>query len=226
MKTLVILQPSFLPWCGYFDLIAKSDIFIFYDHVQFDKNGWRNRNKILNKESMKEEWITLPIKKVSNQSIKDVKLSDFSYNVKKIQKIIVQNYSKHPNFDSFFKILKNLLSKDWIFLSELNIYLTNHICKYLNIKVNSIKSSDLKNIYGKNENIINLCKQFSCERYLSGPSAKNYIDEEIFKRENIFIKWHEYVPGFYNQHGVTSKQDFYSYLSIIDFIFNMEKKNA
>ena len=59
MRTLVALQPSFLPWRGYFDLIKKSDKFIFYDHVQYDKNGWRNRNRIIINNKIK--WLTIPI---------------------------------------------------------------------------------------------------------------------------------------------------------------------
>ena len=222
MKTLVILQPSFLPWRGYFDLIKKSDLFIFYDHVQYDKNGWRNRNKILNKENKREQWITLPVSYNNKQKLNEIKLVNYSFNFKKIKKILYQNYSKHKNF-LFIKLLEEAMSKNWVFLSDLNIFLIKLICEYLNIPIISKKSSELKNIPGKNENLINLCKQFSCDSYLSGLAAKKYIDEKLFLRENIKLTWHDYVPDYYAQVNL-KKKDFVNYLSVIDYIFNMEKQ--
>ena len=100
MKTLAAIQPSFIPWRGYFDIINKSDIFVFYDHVQYDKNGLRNRNRILVKNQIK--WLTLPVKKAKlGTKIKDIKIHNPKFELNKIKRIIYEAYNNHPNFNFF-----------------------------------------------------------------------------------------------------------------------------
>ena len=181
MKILSAIQPSFIPWRGYFDIISKSDIFVFYNHVQYDKNGWRNRNKIF--INNKPEWITLPVRKENlKKKIKDVKLFNSNFYQDKVLNTIYFNYKKHPNFKDFYLILENILKKDWIYLSDLNIELTNAISEYLKIKTKCYLSSSYKNLEDKNLNLIETCKRFKCDHYLSGKLAQKYIDVELFKK--------------------------------------------
>lgn len=220
MKILSAIQPSFIPWRGYFDIIDKSNVFVFYDHVQYDKNGWRTRNRIIIND--KPSWITLPIKHQRlNKKIKDVQLFEPDKNLKKIINTLSFNYKKHPGFNKFFKILEKTLDKHWINLSDLNIELVKTICNFLKIPLNYKLSSNLNNIDDRNLNLIEICKMFNCDHYLSGKLAKNYIDENLFIKNNIKVVWHEYKEIPY-RHFNLDKNIFYEKMSIIDYIFNLQ----
>jgi len=223
MTTLVALQTSFLPWTGYFDLINKSQKFIFYDHVQYDKNGWRNRNKILIQKRAK--WLTIPVVNENlEKKLYETKIFKPEVYLKKILKTIQNNYSLHPNFKNFFNLLEKVfLSKKWIFLSDLNIELILMICRYLNIPINYEKSSSLMNDLDKNQNLINLCNKYKCKIYLSGPAAMGYLDKDLFKKNNIEIQWHDYKQNIYSHFGI-DKNIFFEKLSIIDYIFNLNER--
>lgn len=199
MKILSAIQPTFFPWPGYFDIIKQSDVFVYYDHVQFDKNGWRNRNYFLINKN--EKLISLPVfHKNLEKKIKDTEISNPSKSLEKIYKTIYFNYKKEKNFENINKlILKNIVDLSFDNLSTFNIFFTNKICDYLNIKTSRYKSSDLKNIKDKNLNLINLCKQFECNSYLSGTNAKNYLNTDLFKKNKIEIKWHDYQNTYKNK---------------------------
>lgn len=220
MKVLSILQPSFLPYLGYIDLIKKSDHFIFYDHVQFDKNSWRNRNKILiNKRA---SWITLPIVRDKlDKKIYETKIHNPKKNFEIIKKKIFYSYKNHPNFKNFYNKLLSVFNKREISLSTLNIQLTKIILDELNIKFNYIKSSDYQNLKDKNLNIINWCKNLECKVYYTGQSAKNYIDEGLFKKNGIDIKFQNFIHPIYKQKNI---KKFVPNLSVIDYIFNLENE--
>jgi len=220
MKTLAAIQPSFFPWRGYFDIIKSSDVFIFYDHVQYDKNGWRNRNKVL--VNGKEHWITLPIKyEKINKKIKDVKVFNSERSLNKILNTLKSSYGRHPNFKKIYPVIFRIFKlKKWSLLSELNIALTKEVCKLLKIKSNFIISSNLENINDKNLNLINLCKQFNCNNYLSGKSAKSYLDQNLFVSNGINVTWHEYEDKVYDQFN--NSNFFFEKLSILDYLFNIK----
>ena len=214
-KTLSIIQPSFFPYFGYFQMISKSDIFIFYDHVQYDKHGWRNRNKIL--INNKPNWITVPVTIDNDKKICNVKIFNSETNLKKIFKTIKQNYSKYPNFKKIIPLLEDIFFiKKWKNLSEFNIFATIRIAEYLNIKNTKFhKSSDLINLKDKNLNLINHCKNFKCTNYLSGELAKNYLDENLFKKNEIKVDWFKIDNSKLNESFSYNNQ----YLSIIDTLF-------
>ncbi len=219
MKILSILQPSFLPYLGYIDLIEKCDQFIFYDHVQFDKNSWRNRNRILINNI--PSWITVPIVRDKlSKKIFETRIYDPEKNFEKIKKKIFYNYKNHPNFENFSEKLLFIFNKKEIFLSSLNIELTKIVLDELKIKFNYIKSSDYDNLEDKNLNIINWCKNLECKIYYTGQSAKNYINVNLFKKNGIDVKFQNFIHPVYKQKNV---KKFVPNLSVIDYIFNLEK---
>ena len=211
-KCISIIQPSFFPYLGYFQMINASDVFVFYDHVQYDKNGWRNRNRILIDEKIK--WITLPAVVDEGKIIKNVKILRPDYNLSKIFKTIKQNYNKAPNFIKTIQLLEEIFFyKNWIYLSDFNIFSTKKICEHLEINSNFYKSSDMDNIADKNLNLINICKKFNCSNYLSGKLAKNYINQGMFEKNDVKIEWFNFNL---NTNNIKQKE----YLSIIDYLFN------
>ncbi len=221
MRTLVALQPSFLPWRGYFDLIKKSDKFIFYDHVQYDKNGWRNRNRIIINNKIK--WLTIPIiHQKLNKALHSVKIFNPEKSLEKVIKTIHFNYSNHPNFKNFFPLIEKILLKKHDNLNDLNIDLILIICDYLKIKIDHVRSSSFPNIDDKNLNLIEFCKKYNCDKYLSGKLGKNYINNSLFLNQKISVIWHDFQETKYQQLN-NKTENFFENLSVIDYIFNKKK---
>ncbi len=213
---VVILQPSFLPWKGYFHQVNSADIFVFYDDVQYDKNGWRNRNKI--KTCQGTQWITVPIltKGRFGQAIRDVEINNRIKWGKKIWNSISMNYNKSPYFSEYVTFFEETLLSEWSFVCELDIFLIQKISEFLGIKTEFVRSSDLNIVGDRMERIINICKHFSADHYLTGPSAVSYNVNEIFEENNIKLEYQSYIyPEYPQQYG-----KFVGDVSIIDLLFN------
>ena len=191
MKKIAILQSNYIPWKGYFDIINQVDEFIFYDDVQYTKNDWRNRNKI--KSASGPIWLTIPVRQETlSQKISETKISQDNW-AEKHWKSISLNYSKAP----FYSIYKDTLEKFFSeiktpFLSEINRSAIELINSYLGINTILTSSVDYKLIEGKNERLIDLILQAGGTHYLSGPSAKDYIREDLFKEAGIEVSWMDY----------------------------------
>ena len=196
MKVLSAVQPSFFPWPGFFDLIKKSDVFLHYDHVQFDKNGWRNRNYF--KINKKQKLITVPIlHKNLSKKINETEIYSSKISLNKIYKGLYYNYKNYKRFNEINKMfLDQIINIEWNNLSKFNIFFTENICNYLKINTLRFVSSELENLEDKNLNLVYLCKKFECDTYLSGVTAKNYLDEELFKKNDIKIIWHNYQKKY------------------------------
>ena len=218
--TVSILQSNYIPWKGYFDIIAKSDIFVIYDEVQYTRRDWRNRNLIKTDKGLK--WLTIPVVQYDfHQKIYETQISDENW--KKNHKGTIQsNYAKAPFFkdykEDFFSIYENSLTS----LSEINRAFIEVICSILKIETKIIDSRTLNLVGDKQERLIHACKALCATTYLSGPAAKSYIEEDSFNQHSIQIEWmdysnykeyHQLYPPF--EHGV----------SILDLIFN-EGPNA
>lgn len=219
INRIAILQPSYIPWLGYFDQINRVDTFIFYDDVLYTKNDWRNRNKI--KTANGTAWLTIPVS-IKNRLknyllIKDVALVDTN-TLKKHLKTIELNYKKSPFFKEFYAAITPLFNAPYQLLADLNISIVKAISEFIGIKkVNFLRSSDL-NIVNENptDRLINICKKLKATHYLTGNSAKNYLGEKIFAENGIILEYQEYKHPNYKQLW----GNFVPYLSVIDLIFN------
>lgn len=216
MKKIAILQSNYIPWKGYFDIINQVDEFIFYDDVQYTKNDWRNRNKI--KTSNGSLWLTIPVRQENlSQKINETKVSQHNW-AEKHWKSISLNYSKAP----FFHLYKDKLEKFYSevetpLLSEINRSAIELINSFLGINTVLTSSSDYKLIEGKNERLIDLILQAGGTHYLSGPSAKDYIIEDLFKESGIEVSWMNYsgYPEYPQIHP-----PFEHAVSVVDLILN------
>lgn len=216
--TASIHQPAYIPWLKYFHKIAKSDIHVFLDDVEYSKNNLFNRNKI--KTAQGEAWLTIPIKYKSDNLIYETKIDNNSNWRKKHWKTIKLNYSKTPYFKEYANIFEKFYSQDYEHLSDLTIAINKAIAKLLGIKVKFIKSSELKVEGAKNEKLINLCKAVGADTYLSGQGAKAYMDKDLFLSNGIKVNYQEFLDPIYEQLW----GDFIPNLSIIDFLFNCGKE--
>ncbi|MDI6591493.1 MAG: WbqC family protein [Patescibacteria group bacterium] len=216
--TIGILQPGYLPWLGFFEQIQRADVFVIYDDVQYDKNGWRNRNRIKTKNGV--QWLTVPAHVRGFPLINEVKI-DNSKNWQKdhLQSLKV-NYSRAPYFKAYFPKIEEILSKKWTFLANLDIILIRVLAEILGIKTNLEISSKLK-VFRKDriERLINICKHFGADIFYEGAGGRNYIKEpeiKAFEQAGIQIVFQNYQHPVYRQlHG-----EFISHLSVIDLIFN------
>lgn len=222
MKKIAILQSNYIPWKGYFDLIAAVDEFIIYDEMQYTKNDWRNRNKIKTNKGI--EWITIPVKVESiSQKICDTKIFDKKW-FKKHKTTLQTNYAKASCFnetkDFVFGIYDKLETEES--LSKINCCFIKELCNFLDITTKISLSTDYNLIEGKTDRLVDLCIQANATNYLSGPSAKDYIDVSVFDKKNINLEWMDYSNyKTYNQLNLPFEHG----VSILDLIFN-EGKNS
>ncbi len=215
-KKIAIIQSNYIPWKGYFDIINSVDEFILYDEIQYTKNDWRNRNQIIGPNG--KQWLTIPVKQNSlAQRICDTKIAQPNW-AKKHWKTLSLNYAKSQFFRDYKDNFEELYLGDAAeFLSEINYRFITGICKVLGIKTKISWSSDYELGEGKIERLINLCQQVGANEYISGPAAKNYIDNELFESAGIKLTWMDY-SGYkeYDQ----LYPPFEHSVSILDLIFS------
>ena len=215
MKKIGIIQSNYIPWKGYFHIIKKVDCFVFLDTVQYTKRDWRNRNIIKTPDGLK--WLTVPNNGTQSMKINEVLIDNTSkWNIDHL-KTLTLNYKKCKYFDYYYNFLETVyLKKNWKKLSDLNQFCVREISKFLNIKTIFKDSSEFKLKSGKNEMLVSIIKHLKGDYYVSGPSAKSYIDISIFEKNSIQREFMNY-PNYtiYNQPW----GDFNHNVSILDLLF-------
>ena len=210
-----IHQPYFLPYLGYFQLINAVDEFLLLDDVTFIKQGYINRNSIL--VGGKAQLISLQINGISsNKLIREHHLSENPIWKNKILKTVQQNYTKAPFFNDVYPIIKRCILHKNNNLSEYLKFQIEQICSYLNIKTEIISCSSLRsrNELKKQELVIDLCLKRSAKVYLNTLGGKNLYDKDVFKKNNLELKFIKKNNIKYNQF----KNNFVDNLSIIDLL--------
>jgi hypothetical protein len=221
---VVILQPSYIPWRGYFGQIRRADLFIFYDDVQYDKHGWRNRNQI--KTAQGKQWLTIPVHSkgvTEGIPIKDVRI-DWSRPWGKAHlKALTFAYNKTPHFKDYLPLLESFYNRRDDCLADFTIETTIILSRELGIaSTRFLRSSELPGIHGvKTERLIQILKQVGAKHYISGPSARDYVEKEKFDEVGITLEYMEYNYPEYPQ----LYPPFDPYVTILDFLF-MAGKNA
>jgi hypothetical protein len=215
---VVILQPSYIPWRGYFHQIQKADLFIFYDDVQYDKHGWRNRNRI--KTAQGSQWLTIPVhsKGVVDQNIpiNQVKISWTTDWNEKHWRAIQQAYSKAPFFQQYAPLLEGFFQQKPEFLADFTIETTVSLARQLGfLKTQFLRSSQLKISGVKTDRLIQILKNVGATHYISGPSARDYIEKAKFDQAGIALEYIEYRYPEYPQLYPPFDQN----VSIIDLLF-------
>ena len=217
MKKVAILQSNYIPWKGYFDMIALVDEFILYDDMQYTRRDWRNRNKIKTPNGL--AWLTIPVEVKGKyfQKINETMISDPKW-AKDHWSTIKKFYSKAKFFKDYKDVFENFyLNTTEPLLSLVNYELISTINEILGIKTKISWSSDYDLADGKTERLLSLVQQAGGTEYISGPAAKDYIVDSLFEDAGIKLSWMDYsgypeytqlYPPF--EHGVT----------VLDLIFN------
>jgi hypothetical protein len=223
MKKVAILQSNYIPWRGYFDLIAAVDEFILYDDMQYTRRDWRNRNLIKTPDGLK--WLTVPVrvKGKYHQTIRETEIDGEDW-VTVHWRTLCANYNRSPHFKEIAPALEViLLNRTYTHLSHLNRALIEWVCQYLGITTKITNSWDYMLSDGKTERLADLCVQAGGAEYISGPAAKDYVDEQIFIDRNIKLTWFDYAnyPAYPQLWG-----DFQHGVSILDLLFNCGRDSS
>jgi len=216
-KTVVIHQPDFLSYLGFFHRLLDADLYVVLDDVQFvsSSRAWTNRDKI--KTQNGEKWLTVGVKKAPrNTDINQIMLSETIDWEKKNLNLLKQNYNKSKFFNEIFPYLEMLYKHSCKQLSAFNLASINMLIELFDIKIDIIKSSELKTTKTKSERLVEILTQVDATQYLSGIGAKDYHIERPFEEANIKVIWQDFSHPIYPQmHG-----EFIPYLSSIDLLFN------
>jgi hypothetical protein len=202
LTTAVILQPSYIPWRGYFDLIHRADVFVFYDDVQYDKHGWRNRNRVKTRQGT--QWITIPVAAKGNVEqgvlLKDVRVAAHQDFAKKHLATIRQSYAKAPFFTSYASVIERFYAKPPELLCDFTVDTTMEIAKLLGIAApRFLRASELGVAGTRTERLVAICRRVGANHYLSGPSARDYIEAALFEDAGIGLEYIVYDYPEYEQ---------------------------
>lgn len=220
---VAIMQPTYLPWSGYFGLMQEVDLFIFLDNVQFSRRSWQQRNQI--KSSSGPIWLTVPVLKKGkrDQVISEIEIdSSAAFNTSH-QKSIQACYSKTEYFKKYSSDLFNLYKDPGTLLADLNINIISYIKDSLGINTRMMRASELPVSGIKDELLASICSQVGATEYLSPPGSYEYLkDSAAFRRSSIPVIYLKYVHPVYHQ----IHSGFLSYMSCIDMLFNCSEESA
>jgi hypothetical protein len=217
---VVILQPSYIPWRGYFHQIQKSDVFVFYDCVQYDKHGWRNRNKIKTPNGL--QWLTIPVSSKGCVSdglaIKDASIVWNANWAEKHLRSISQNYKKAPFFSTYFPLVESIYQRRDAKLADFTCATTEAIARTLGInRTTFLRSSSLPTEGTKTDRLVGILEQLGATHYVSGPSANAYLEKEKLDKIGVSMEFITYdYPTYPQINGPFEHQ-----VSILDLLFNI-----
>ncbi|MDB5895997.1 MAG: hypothetical protein JWQ88_3528 [Rhodoferax sp.] len=214
-RQVAVLQSNYIPWKGYFDLIAAVDVFVLYDQMQYTREDWRNRNII--KAPQGPQWLTVPVlqKGRFGQRICETEIDGTNW-ARKHWKSIEGSYRKAPHFAEIAAFLEPIyLGETFSHLSQLNRRLIEAICGYLGIGTRIVDSSELVLEGDRSERVAGICSQLEATRYISGPAARSYLDESVFTARSIAVEWFDYgdYPTYRQLWGEFNHQ-----VSIVDLL--------
>lgn len=214
--TIGILQPGYLPWLGFFEQLYRSDLFVMYDDVTFDKGGWRNRNRVKTPQGIC--WLTVPVMKkdLIHTLLMNVEINNITPWWKKHLGTMLQCYRKAPYFKKYFPIFEEGYSIRWDRLIDLDMFFIKKLMNVLDIERPIHFSSSLPVTGDRNERLINICSHFGATVFYEGKAGECYIDTERFRERGIEVLFQNY------QHPVYSQLfgEFIPYLSVVDLLFN------
>ena len=220
---IAIHQPEFMPWLGFFDKMMRADKYVIFDHVQFKKRYFENRNRI--KRDEQTVWLSAPVKTKGKylQPINEVAIDNSTPWQKRMWETIRHGYSKSPYFSLFAEEIEQLIMKqEYQMLMDFNLACICWFRKVLTIENPVVFSSRLGVAdYKASDLIREICKRMDAQRYLCGPSGKDYLNEDDFRREGIEIVWQEFQHPKYPQ----LSHEFTPYMSVLDLVFNCGLKS-
>lgn len=219
MTTVVIMQPTYMPWIGYLDLIDRADVFVLLDDVGYSHQSWQQRNRI--KTSNGLAWLTVPVHRSgkSGQHLNEVMIANPRFWHKHLNSI-TSNYARAPYFTYHIGALKRLFQGTVppSHLAALNISIIKEFAAWSGISTQFIRSSKLSIIGSRTERLISICRSLQAHTYLSPIGAFNYLagDGGQFEKAGLKLRFQNYEHPSYTQ----CFPPFLPYASAIDLLLN------
>jgi len=217
-KKVAIVQSSYIPWKGYFDLINTVDEFILFDDVQYTRRDWRNRNLIKTPNGLR--WLSIPVATKGRylDPIKDIEVSDPAW-PEAHWRALTAAYSAAPFFAHYRPLFETLyLETRETRLSAVNHRFLKAVCGALGIETPLTWSMDYELSGGRTERLVGLCLQAGAKTYVSGPTARAYIEAEPFRAANVDLVFFEYA-GYPEYEQLYPPFD--HHVSILDLMFHV-----
>jgi hypothetical protein len=216
-------QPHYLPWLGYLDKIAKADLFVVMDDLQFEAQNYQNRQRL--KLSTGPAWLTLPVSRGSQaDSILDKRIEDSAKPGRhhwqhRHWQTLVTNYGRAPYFDDYAEELEDVYRRPWSSLVDLTLHTLGLARRWLDIRTPVVRSSQLRLVGAKTDRLIDLCKKVGARCYLTGSGgSQSYLDVEKIGRSGVGVIWQEFEHPRYSQRY--PHLGFASHLGFLDLVLN------
>jgi len=209
-----IVQPSYIPWRGFFDLLSRVDLFIFYDDVQYDRRGWRNRNRV--KTPRGPQWLTIPVHARRHMSISAVETVNTNWPREHLA-TLTRLYDRAPHFEHYRSWLERVYAAPPRLLADFTIALTIDIAGLLGIeRTRTLRASELHAEGTKSARLVEVLEAVGATHYLTGPTAKAYLDVGLLAAAGISVEWMSYdhypeYPQLY--------PPFDPHVSVLDLLF-------
>jgi hypothetical protein len=220
---LMIHQPEHNCWLGFFHKMMRADYFVSLDNVQFEKNGFQNRNRFVDRRTGQAFWLTVPVitKNNSDILIRNIAIDQTKHWEKKYWGRLYDCYCRYPYFKQYAEQLEGIIYKcEYLRLVNLNYDLIEFVRRQLRIEVPLIKGGGLHQFGHKSELILNICKTMKADVYLSGQFGKNYLDEKVFEAAGIRIEYQQF------EYPVYESKCYLPRLSAMDVLFNIGSENT
>jgi WbqC-like protein len=192
-KRIAIVQSSYIPWKGYFDLIRSVDEFVLYDDMQFTRRDWRSRNRIKTANGL--QWLSVPVEVRGkfHQRICDTRVAEPDWH-RTHWRSLQHAYARTTHFDRYRDAIEAAYASlaDEPSLSAINRRLIEVICSLLGIHTPLAWSMEIPQREGKSERLLSLCEALGADEYLSGPAARDYLDEALFAKAGVRVVFADY----------------------------------
>ena len=217
-QQIAIMQPTFLPWLGYFDLIDRIDLMVFLDSVQFERQSWQQRNRL--KIGGELQWLTVPVLRSGHagDTIREMQIDLTRGFPQKLLRTIEQHYHRAPYFAQHFPQMKETLESGECSLSALNRKLIQWLVGALGLRAEFRLSSEMQATGRRSALLVGICQELGVKKYLSPFGSASYIleDREEFERAEISVAFQHYEHPDYSQLSLP----FLPYASTLDLLFN------
>lgn len=222
---VTIHQPEHQPWLGFFNKMSMADVYVILDDVQYVKNNYQNRNRIMGSNG--PQWLSVPVvnKGRIETTILDIVTNDEQNPVwrKKYLNTIKMSYSKKPYFNDIYPIVEKVIKSDTKSLFEINYALIMKYAELLDISPKFVRASEMDKTGKKSDLVLSICKALNADTYISGEGGRHYMHLDDFAKEGVKVVFQNYLHPVYDQH---SKREFESYLSTMDLLMNVSLKEA
>ena len=216
--TVAVLQPSYLPWLGALEQIARADVFVFYDDVQYDKNGWRNRNRIRTASAEGWSWLTVPVKLDEHfPPICSVRTDTRVPWRRKHERMIRAEYARAPHLNVLDEHFAGLFGGTDDSLAGIAIESTKALMAAFGITTPVVRSSELGIEGDRNSRLLRICEHLGATDYYSGAAAQVYLDVAAFEERGIRVRFQAFEHPVYPQ----TRRPFVSHLSALDAVLNL-----